>query len=84
MEHIYRAAIKFKNELFMGTSHNSIIQQAEYERGLLLSIQEDAQEWFVTNTGRFVDRREAAKIAFKAKQIKEPLTILKSNNIKFQ
>lgn len=36
---------------------------------------------FITNTNRFVDRIEAAKIAFEAKQIKEPLKYLKSEDI---
>lgn len=36
---------------------------------------------FVTDTGKFVDRKEAAKIAFEAGQIPKPVTILFSEDL---
>lgn len=44
------------------------------------SVGENVQG-FITNTGRFVDRVEAAKIAFEAEQIKYPKDILYSEDL---
>lgn len=39
------------------------------------------EQGFLTSKNRFVDRKEAADIAFIAEQIKEPLTILYSEDV---
>lgn len=39
------------------------------------------EQGFLTNTNRFIDRQEAAKIAYEAGQIKEELKTLYSENL---
>ncbi len=66
-EYIKHAAIKRSDNIIsIGKNHADIIKKCPFGTCKNLSIQ-----GFVTNTNRFVDRKEAAKIAFKAKQIKE-------------
>ena len=42
----------------------------------------DVKRGFVTNTGKFVDRKKAAKIAEKAGEIKKPVKKLHSHDLR--
>lgn len=59
------AAIQTKSgQIFEGRSHAAIIQSWE-------GVWEGGEEGFVTDDGTFVDRHEAAEIAFEAGQTKK-------------
>lgn len=67
METIIAAGIKSEGgRVFQGRRHCIILRSAN-PRGSL----KGGEQGFVTSTGRFVDRKEAAKIALAAGQIKE-------------
>lgn len=74
LETIEYVAVKLPNgEIIKGNTHPEIYEKA----GLLSvhfgekSVPKGLKDGFVTNTGRFVGRNEAAKIAKRAKQISE-------------
>jgi len=78
-EIIIHAAIKYKDKVWTGTRHALIRDQMLREVGqfqLTLDMQ-----GFTTNNGRFVDRTEAADIAFKAGQIGTGINSLDSYQI---
>lgn len=64
-EFIYRAAIKYKDRLYCGFDHGECFKQIDDDNIDANNI----SEGFVTQYSRFVDRKEAMKIAKKAKQI---------------
>jgi hypothetical protein len=77
-EKIVKAAVKVGDKVYVGWHHRDIFDEIwETER---LGIDEIKQEMqgFVTNTGKFVNRIEAANIAFKAGQIKSGTNSLDS------
>lgn len=87
MEKIVCAAIKFKRsndnfpvwQIYTGLRHADALY-----RMYLDGIKYDKPshiEGFMTTEDRFVDRVEAAKIAFASRQIKEPVAILYSEDI---
>ena len=67
---IISAAIKSGDKIYTGKKHNEIGMRGE--RG------------FVTDTGLFLSRTEAAKHAFSCGQIKEPKYMLYSEDIDFK
>jgi len=69
------AAIECSGIIFTGRSHADIYN--EQPKGSL----DKGKQGFVTKCGKFVDRKEAAKIAFEAGQTKKQETILMSEDI---
>lgn len=70
-ERITSAAIKYKDEIFSGRTHAHAWRDmtAKYPETVML---DDRGDGFLTNTGRFVDRKEALEMAEKAEQLAEP------------
>ena len=83
LETIVQAAFRMPNgKIWTGPAHAVIINKME-DAGVSIDKDEDGfpfmdsvEDGFVTSTGRFVDRSEAAAIAQKAKQVKHPRGIL--------
>lgn len=69
MEYITHSAIKMAEDgrIFTGTHHFLCIRRANEELGTFSCPRHD--QGFITNTGRYVDRIEAAQIAIAAGQI---------------
>jgi len=67
--------------------HNGIVHTGKRHKDIAMSIadkigsRKGATEGFITSQGLFVDRKEAAKIAYMSGQIKEPVEKLKSEHI---
>lgn len=80
-ETIQHAAVKTKDEsgFLKGKCHADCFR-AGAELGLAMSSRAICQG-FVTSSGRYVDREEAARIAHAAKQIDEPHRILFSEDL---
>ena len=76
-ERIVEAAIQQNGQVYTGHKHYMIMQKIYKETGEMIT----GVEGFVTSTGRFVTRAEAARIAFKAGQIKLPKTELNSDDL---
>ncbi len=75
-----------KGVVLCGHRHGHIIQQLVALTGLrTVTNGEDAggahEQGFLTSTGRFVDREEAAELAFDAGQIKERIKTLYSEDL---
>jgi hypothetical protein len=68
-ERIKEAAMMFRGIMYTGRSHALIMNDIRVATGVLKILQRDAEFGFVTTTGRFVDRKEAAKIALACGQI---------------
>jgi len=64
-EKIVSAAIKSKitNDIYTGRRHSDIIRNHYEEHGQFGPS--NSEQGFITSTGRFVNRHEAAEIAFK-------------------
>ena len=75
-ERIVHAAVIAENGflVFMGKCHADCFHQADGV-GVKMTSKADSQG-FVTNRGRFVKRKDAARIAFMAGQTKDPEDIL--------
>ena len=75
-EKIVKAAIKINEKIWSGYRHSNIMADiwAENHNQEI----ETSQQGFLTDTGRFVDRTEAADIAFKAGQIGSGINSLDS------
>lgn len=68
-ERIQAAALRYKDRVFIGKGH--IDAYDALERVFTSSIDmKEVEQGFMTDSGRFVDRNEAAEIAEKAKQYK--------------
>lgn len=63
-EIIVKAAIKHNNKIYTGYNHGECF--GELPTG---AVMQDSKQGFVTNEGRFVNRKEAYKIATTAHQI---------------
>ena len=62
---IVKAAIKYKDKIYTGFDHGEcFIQMPSGHKG-----SEDVEQGFITDDGRFVDRKEAMKIARNAGQL---------------
>jgi hypothetical protein len=74
-EYIERAAIKLKDgQIFTGAAHYQAVDEAVGKKLLAYEDENLADKYtdgFMTNTGRFVDRAEAAKIAQSVGQLAE-------------
>lgn len=65
---ITAAAIVQDGQMFTGRRHHEIISMIVRHMGIRPVT---GKQGFVTNEGRFVDRKEAARIALEAGQVKE-------------
>lgn len=77
---IAAAAILRDGRLWTGKRHHLIMRQMADELGPGIAPINDPQG-FVTDDGRFVDREEAARIAFEAGQIDRHVRTLFSEDI---
>lgn len=73
---IKHAAIQHNGKVYTGKRHRDIIANSHPANDL-----SKGEQGFVTNTGIFVNREQAAKIAYHAGQIKKPKQSLKSEDI---
>ena len=73
METITHAALRHKRKVYVSNAHYKIFEQEP--KGILLN----AEEGFKTSKGRFVNRKEAGRIAFDAKQIDKQTIWLQSH-----
>ena len=76
---IKRAAILENGVIHVGRRHSQIIEAAIDEQELAKLM--TGQKGFVTDTGEFVNRSEAAKIALECGQIFQPVKRLYSEDI---
>ncbi len=76
---IVKAAIKHKGKNYTGLRHAQIMYEMRTDGvdGLI----KYTQQGFLTDTGKFVDRATAAKIAFEAGQIRGPISSLDSYQV---
>jgi len=74
------AAILKDGKAYTGRSHSQIVLNVREEKHINVYL--DSKEGFLTDNGEFVDRRKAAKIAFKSGQIKEEVDCLFSYMLK--
>ncbi|MBM3271792.1 hypothetical protein FJY94_00685 [Candidatus Kaiserbacteria bacterium] len=79
-EEISSAAIRFGDTVLTGGCHDTI--RAEYCRMFDAQGSGHGTSGFVTTTSRFVDRHEAAYIAFAAGQIREQVPELHSEDLR--
>lgn len=75
---IKEAAILKDGVVYVGHRHDSICKA--YSKGFF-NRDTGRIQGFVTNTGEFVDRKEAARIAFECGQIKKPVDGLVSEDL---
>jgi hypothetical protein len=81
-EYIAETAIYTKDgQIFTGKSSHNNIEGEIFDRDVALL--RNIRYGFVTNTGRFVDRREAAQIAIANGQIEKPVRELTSEKLRF-
>lgn len=87
-ETILCAAIKLREPRKLATTYSDLsICEIGYrhcdifERFETLLSRKPADQGFFTSAGRFVDRREAARIAYESGQITQPVTQLFSEDI---
>ena len=66
MERIEKSAVRHEGSIYTGKRHSDAINAAAEATG---KTPVTGEQGFVTSTGRFVSREEAAKIAFSAGQI---------------
>ena len=67
---IIESAIRKDGKIYTGHRHHNIIAKAE-EYGLGWGGLKDGEQGFVTNSGEFVNRQDAALIALACGQIRE-------------
>jgi hypothetical protein len=77
---IKEAAILREGVIWTGHRHGDVIKKIIAELGESAKPVKETQG-FVTECGKFVDRKEAAKIAFEAGQVKELYPILMSEDL---
>lgn len=77
MKVIQQAAIWNNGIVYKGKRHKDIVMsQPEH-----LNIRKGGIEGFVTTAGLFLNRKEAAKLAYEMGQINEPVESLKSEHL---
>lgn len=79
MKEIRCAAIKLNGKVYVGKRHSDVIWNMVKIHGIEPPI--SGKQGFVTKDGEFVDRKEAAEIAFKCGQILKPSTELFSEDL---
>lgn len=77
MKIIQQAAIWNNGIVYKGHRHKDIVMSQPKH----LNIRKGGIEGFVTSTGIFLDRKEAARVAYECGQISEPVEKLKSEHI---
>lgn len=77
---IKEAAILHRGVVWTGRRHGDVIQEIVRKQGVG-AAPVTGDQGFVTECGKFVDRKEAAKIAFEAGQVKELYPILMSEDL---
>lgn len=77
MKIIEQAAVWNNGIVYKGKRHKDIIMAAPKH----LNIRKGGIEGFVTTAGMFLDREEAADLAYRMGQIKEPKEKLKSEDL---
>ena len=77
MKIIKQAAIYHNGIIFKGIRHKDIIMNAPKH----INIRNGGIEGFVTINGLFVDRKEAADLAYRFGQIKQQVPELKSEHL---
>lgn len=80
VETIRHAVVKsIEGQMFLGKSHSDCFHQA---MNLNIEMSKLAcDQGFITNKGRFLDRKAAAKIAINSGQVKDDITILHSEDL---
>jgi hypothetical protein len=68
-EYVIKSAILYNNRVYAGKRHGDIIPVIINETGV--NCVNGEQQGFITSSGRFVNRREAAKIALESGQIRK-------------
>lgn len=76
--YITDAAIRGVNQIFIGRRHCHIIREMVHA-GEPIPI--TGEQGFINNKGQFINRTEAAKVAFIAGQIKTPKPTLFSEDV---
>lgn len=77
---IKEAAVEHDGAIWTGRRHCDVFQKIVAELGREAAPITGTQG-FVTECGKFVDRKEAARIAFEAGQVKELYPILMSEDL---
>jgi len=77
MKAIEQAAIWNNGIIYKGKRHKDIVMNAPKH----LNIRKGGIEGFVTTSGIFLDRKEAAEVAYQCGQIPEPVEELKSEHL---
>ena len=81
-ERIHKAAIKTLKGIYQGRTHEEamgdMMWHNDYPNG------SEVVQGFITSEGRFVDRTEAAQIAYKAGQTEENMGSLQSRHLSVQ
>lgn len=77
---IKEAAIEHGGKIWTGRRHSDVIRRIVEELGREAAPVRGTQG-FVTECGKFLDRKEAARVAFEAGQVKELYPILMSEDL---
>lgn len=77
---IKEAAIMHEGKIWTGRRHSDVFKKIIEECGRLAAPVK-GEQGFVTECGKFVSRKEAAEIAFKAGQVPELYPILMSEDL---
>lgn len=77
MKVIEQAAILNNGMVYKGKRHKDIVMSVPKH----LNIRKGGIEGFVTTSGIFLDRRQAAELAYQMGQISEPVEELKSEHL---
>lgn len=77
MKVIQQAAIWNNGIVYKGKRHKDIVMSQPKH----INIRKGGIEGFVTTSGIFLDRKEAAKVAYQCGQISEPVEELKSEHL---
>jgi len=78
---IIKAAIQHNGKIYTGYRHALIIEKMWQEKKIGIDDIKQRSQGFMTSDNRFVDRSEAANIAFKAGQIKSGVNSLDSYQV---
>lgn len=77
MTRIKEAAILQDGIIYTGKRHSDIVRKMLADK----IRPKHGGQGFITDEGKFVDRREAGRIAFESKQIEKPTDLLTSENL---
>jgi hypothetical protein len=77
---IKEAAIMHDGKVWTGRRHSDVIMKIVLELGRQ-SAPVSGTQGFITECGKFLDRKDAARVAFEAGQVKELYPILMSEDL---